>query len=74
MKNFEEVTQGREAFDLTAMEYNSLTLEVQKELDKNYWRFPNFKGGYSFKEMYPEEKEHFKNEEMVIYHSIFEHA
>ena len=62
-----EVSQGRQEFELSTPEYNALGLEVQKELDRNYWRFPSFSHGYRFREMDEEAKAHFKNEEMVIH-------
>ncbi len=66
------IAQGRKEFILSYEIYNSLDIEVQKELDKNYWRFPMGSKGYLFDEMEAKEKAHFENEEMVIYHSIFE--
>lgn len=66
------IAQGRKEFTLTDEIYNSLSLEVQKELDKNYWRFHVGSKGYLFDEMEPEAKAHFANEEMVIRHSMFE--
>ena len=66
------IAQGREEFVLSYEIYNSLDIEVQKELDKNYWRFPVGSKGYLFDEMEDDAKAHFANEEMVINHSIFE--
>ena len=66
------IAQGRKEFILSFEIYNSLSLDVQKELDKNYWRFPHPSKGYLFDEMEDEAKAHFANEEMVIRHSIFE--
>lgn len=66
-----EVTQGRKEFELSFQEYNKLSVEVQKELDRNYWRFPMM-SKYLFEEMDIEAKTHFAGEEMVIRHSIFE--
>ena len=66
------IAQGRKEFTISFEIYNSLSLEVQKELDKNYWRFPLPRKGYLFEEMEEEAKAHFANEEMVIHHSIFE--
>ena len=56
-------------FQVTVKEYTSLTLEEQKELDRNFWRFP-FKGGYEFEEMDEEAKAFFRNQDMIINHSI----
>ena len=66
------IAQDRKEFTLSYEIYNSLDIEVQKELDKNYWRFPVGSKGYLFDEMEDEAKAHFANEEMVIHHSIFE--
>lgn len=66
------IAQGRKEFTISYEIYNSLSLEVQKELDKNYWRFPMGSKGYLFDEMEQEAKDHFANEEMIIRHSIFE--
>ena len=65
------IAQGRKEFTLSYELYNTLDVEVQKELDRNFWRFggPN---GYMFDEMDDEAKAHFANQEMVIHHSIFE--
>ena len=65
------IAQGRKEFTLSYEIYNSLDIEVQKELDRNFWRFggPN---GYEFDEMDAEVKAHFANQEMVIHRSIFE--
>ena len=66
------IAQGRKEFNLSYEIYNSLDIEVQKELDRNYWRFPMGSKGYLFDEMEEEAKAHFANEEMIIRHSIFE--
>lgn len=66
------IAQDRKEFTLSFEIYRSLDIEVQKELDKNYWRFPHPSKGYLFEEMEEEAKAHFANEEMVIHHSIFE--
>ena len=66
------IAQERKEFTLTDEIYNSLSLDVQKELDKNYWRFHVGTKGYLFEEMDAEEKAHFEDKEMVIHHSIFE--
>lgn len=65
------LAQGRKEFTLSYEYYKTLSVEVQKELDRNFWRFggPN---GYEFDEMDAEAKAHFANQEMVIHHSIFE--
>lgn len=65
------IAQGRKEFTLGYEFYNSLDAEVQKELDRNFWRFgmPN---GYMFDEMEDEIKAQLAKEEMVIHHSIFE--
>lgn len=68
----EEIARGREEFMIPYDIYNSLDIEVQKELDRNYWRFPIGGKGYLFDEMDAEAKAHFANEDMVIHHSIFE--
>lgn len=66
------IAQDRNEFLLSYEIYNSLDIEVQKELDRNYWRFPIGSKGYLFDEMDAEAKAHFANEDMVIRHSIFE--
>lgn len=66
------IAQERNEFMLSYEVYNSLDVEVQKELDRNYWRFPMGRKGYLFDEMDAEAKAHFAGEEMVIHHSIFE--
>lgn len=68
----EEIARGREEFMIPYNIYNSLDVEVQKELDRNYWRFPIGSKGYLFDEMDAKAKAHFANEDMVIHHSIFE--
>lgn len=66
-----EIAKGRKEFTLSTAEYRALSIEVQKELDKNFWRFPAFSKGYVFEEMDDDAKAHFANEEMVIHHSTF---
>ena len=66
-----EVTKGRKEFELSFEEYAKLDIEVKKELDRNYWRFPMM-NKYLFDEMDIEAKTHFAGEEMVIRRSIFE--
>lgn len=68
----EEIARGREEFMIPYDIYNSLDIEVQKELDRNYWRFPIGSKGYLFDEMDAEAKAHFAGEDMVIHRSIFE--
>ena len=65
------IAQDRKKFILSYEIYRQLDIEVQKELDRNYWRFGGPKG-YEFDEMDADTKAHFANEEMVINHSIFE--
>lgn len=65
------ISRGEKEFSLTYEFYNSLPLEIQKEIDRNYWRFGMPKC-YLFTEMLADEKAHFAAEEMVIHHSIFE--
>lgn len=66
------IAQDRKEFTLSYEIYKSLDVEVQKELDRNFWRFGG-PHGYEFDEMDADAKAHFANEEMVIHHSIFEH-
>ena len=65
------IAQDRKKFILSYEIYRQLDIEVQKELDRNYWSFGGPKG-YEFDEMDADAKAHFVNEEMVINHSIFE--
>ena len=67
----EAIAQGRKEFTLSYELYKKLDVEVQKELDRNFWRFGGPKG-YEFDEMDETAKKHFAKEEMVIHHSIFE--
>ena len=65
------ITGGEQEFTLSYEFYNSLDLEVQKEIDRNYWRF-GLPKGYSFSLMDEKAKKHFTENDVVIHHSLFE--
>lgn len=65
------IAQDRIEFVLSYEIYKTLDVEVQKELDRNFWRFSG-PDGYEFDAMDADAKEHFAKQEMVIHHSIFE--
>ena len=65
------IAQDRFEFTLSYEFYKTLDIEVQKELDRNFWRFSG-PDGYEFDAMDADAKEHFAKQEMVIRHSIFE--